>query len=53
MLVAQVEPVREPVHLDRTARLRQAGEDGAEVERVRRPVVDQPARRVAQGADVR
>ena len=53
VLVAEVEPVREPVHLDRAALLGQPREDGLEVDRVRRPVVDQPPGRVAEAADVR
>ena len=32
VLVAQVEPVGQPVHLDRAALLREPGEDGLEVD---------------------
>ena len=42
----------QPVHLDRAALLGEPGEDGLEVDRVRRPVVDQPPGRVAEAADV-
>ena len=52
VLVAQVEPGRQPVHLDRAALLGEPGEDGLEVDRVRRAVVDQPPGRVAEAADV-
>ena len=52
MLVAQVEPGRQAVHLDRAALLGEPREDGLEVDRVRRAVVDQPPGRVAEAADV-
>ena len=49
VLVAQVEPGRQPVHLDRAALLGEPGEDDLEVDRVRRAMVDQPPGRVAEG----
>ena len=49
----QVEPRREPVHLDRDPALAAGLEDRVEVERVRRPVADQPPGRMAQARDVR
>ena len=48
VLVAEVEPGGEPVHLERDAGLERDLEHPLEVERVRRPVVDQPAGRMAE-----
>ena len=46
----EIEPVREPVHLDRHARLQRDLEDLLEIERVLRPVVEDPALRVRETA---
>ena len=50
VLAEQVEPVGQAVHLERDARLERDLEDRVEVERVRRPVVEEPARRVREAA---
>ena len=46
----EIEPVGEAVHLERDAVLERDLEDRLEVEGVRRPVVDDPALRVAEAA---
>jgi hypothetical protein len=46
-LGAQVDPIRQAVRLQGRARLDAGREDGVEVDRVRRPVVDDPALRMA------
>ena len=53
VLAAEVQPVREPVHLERDARFERHPEHLVQVERILRPVVDDPPLRVAQAADVR
>ena len=50
MLVAQVEPVGQAVHLERDAGLERDLDHALQVERVRRPVPDQPAGRMAEAA---
>ena len=53
VLVAEVQPVRQPVHLERDACLERDLEGALEVERVRRPVADQAAGRMAEAPDRR
>ena len=53
VLAAEVEPGGEAVDLERDAVLERDLEHALEVERVLRPAVDEPARRVAEAAHVR
>ena len=53
LLVPQVEPVGEPVHLERDAGLERDLDRPLEVERVRRPVAEDPPARMAEAADGR
>ena len=53
VLAAQVEPVGQAVDLERDALLERDLEHALEVERVLRPAVDEPARRMAEAAHVR
>ena len=53
MLAAEIEPVGQPVYLQRDSGLECDLEDLIEIERVLRAVVDDPPLRVAETANVR
>ena len=51
LFVPQVEPVREPVRLERDAGLERDLDRALQIERVRRPVIEDPPSRMAETAD--